>query len=240
MFFKKSIILNCYTSRSDVFNYFPIQETKKTFPKWLKTLKKSYFNSVEDCLYTVKNCPAFVDYFLTGFTLPLWSDLALTVGKNGTDAYRWQYSDCRSQIDFHSLDQMGLDIKDYQHFKLLSPWVFSCSEDINFLWSRPSWRFGDMPETVQILDGVVNYKINAATHINMLVKKTEKNQNILLSAETPMAHIIPLTERKIVLKTHLVTEEVMNSIMSVGSRISFPPQNKKKIQKALKGKFRTL
>ena len=240
MFRKKEIVVNCYTYKSDVYNYFPIVETKKTFPAWLKKVKNSYFNSENDYFESVKSCPAFVGYFLQGFVLPMWSDLALEVGKSGSDTYKWQYSDLQSQIGIHPYIQFGLSEKEYQHFKLCSPWAISCTEDVPFLFSGPSWRFGDIPETVEILNGVVSYKTNAGTNVNMLVKRTETNQEFIIKAATPLVHIIPLTEKKLVIKTHLVTKETWDSILNVGARTSFIYKTKKKIQQKFKGKFKTL
>jgi len=242
MFFKKEkeIILNCYTHRSEVYNYFPVVETKKTFPSWVKKLKNSYFNSNKDHFENVTSCPAFIDYFRTGFVIPLWSDVCLEVGEIGSNSYRWQYSDLKSHMAFHPYDQFGLDAKEYQHFKVDSPWVFSCSEDVKFLFSRPSWRFGDIPNTVEILNGVVEYRTNAATNINMLVKRMEKHQEFVIKANTPLVHIIPLTERKIIVKTHLITREVWDSVVSVGNGSSFKCATKKKIHRMFKDKFKTL
>lgn len=242
MFFKKDkkIVLNCYTYRADVYNYFPIVETKKTFPTWLKNVKKTYFNSEKDYFESVKGCPAFVAYFTKGFVLPMWSDLSLEAGPKGSNSYRWQYSDLKSRVGMHLYSQLGLSETEHQHFKLVSPWVFSCSEDVQFLFSRPSWRFGDIPETVEVLNGVVSYKTNAGTNINMLVKRTEAPQEFIIKAGTPLVHIIPLTERKIIIKTHLVTREVWDSILSVGACTSFVSKTKKKIQRAFKGDFKTL
>ena len=242
MFFKKEkeIILNCYAHRADVYNYFPIVETKKTFPDWLKTVKKNYCNSDRDRFESVKSCPAFVDYFRTGFVLPMWSDLSIEVGPEGSGTYRWQYSDYKSQVSTHPPEQLGINEKKYQHLKLVSPWVFSCSENIKFLFSAPSWRFGDMPRTVEVLNGIVNYKTNAGTNINMLVERTKEQQGFVVKAHTPLAHIIPLTDKKIIVKTHLVTREVWESVVSVNSNTSFVSATKKKIQQAFKGDFKNL
>jgi hypothetical protein len=242
MFFKKEkeIIVNCYTYRSDVYNYFPIVETKKTFPSWLQKVKNSYFNSDKDCFDSVKSCPAFVDYFRTGFVIPLWSDLFLEVGPKGSDRYRWQYADLKSKIGIHPHQQFGLCETEYQPFKLCSPWAFSCSEDVQFLFSAPSWRFGDLPITVEVLNGVVSYRTNAGTNINMLVKRTEAQQEFTIKTGTPLVHVLPLTEKKVRIKTHLVSVEVWDSILGVGTRTSFVAKTKKKIQKAFTGKFKTL
>ena len=242
MFFKKEkkIVLDCYTSNASAYNYFPIVETKKTFPRWLQKLQAPYFKSPEDHKENVKSCPAFVDYFRLGLVFPLWSDLWLEVGEIGSDLYRWQYSDFVSHMEFHPNKQYGLDKKEYQHFKLISPWVFSCSEDIKFFWSEPSWRFGDFPETVEILNGVMSFKTNAITNINMMVKRTKEPQKFLIKANTPLTHLIPLTDKKVELRVHLVNDEVLKSIDAVSTRVSFFSREKKKIQHSLKTKFKTL
>jgi len=242
MIFKKEkeIVLNCYTYRADVYNYFPVVETKKTFPTWLKKVKNSYFNSKDDYFEGLKSCPAFIEYFTKGFVLPMWSDLSLEVGPSGSDSYKWQHSDRRSEISIHPYIQTGLSEQEYQHLKLCSPWGFSCSEEVKFLFSAPSWRFGDLPSTVEILNGVVNYRTNAGTNINMLVKRTGEQQKFIIKAGTPLVHVIPLTEKKVIIKTHLVNKETWDSVLSVGARTSFSSKAKKKIQQTFTGKFKTL
>ena len=237
----KPITLNCYTYRSDVFNYFPIAEASKYLPEWVKTLKKPSKHPAGN-VDTLKSCPAFIGYFSAGFILPLWSDIFLEVGQEGSTSYRWQYADQQSEMGFHSQEQIGSNFpaEKYQHFKLASPWVFSCDEDIDFLFAEPSCQFDKIAETVKIVDGIINFKWSAPTNINMFIKRKEADQEILLEAGTPMIHLFPLTGRKVVIKTHLVPRETYESVARKSGLTSFFARKKRKTQLSLKTKFHIL
>lgn len=237
MFSKKEIVLDCYTYRSEVYNYFPIAKGSKHFPEFFKNTKKI---PPKSSYGTLLHCPAFIDYFKLGFVLPLWSDLFLEVGQKGSGSYKWQYADERSQMDFHGENQTGIPEKEYQQFKLVTPWVLSCKEDVQFLFSAPSWHFESFPNTLSIVNAVVDFKRNAATNINMVVQRLEQPHSFVLRANTPLIHLIPMTDKKIVLKTHLVPIEVYDSVEGPNRKVTFSSVCKKKIRNAHQGKFKTL
>jgi hypothetical protein len=228
MFLKrdKKIVLHCYTARSDVYNYFPITDASKTVPKWFKKLPRPYFNSTDDFVQNLKQCSAFLNYFSTGFTMPLWSDLSLVVGEEGTVDYKWQYSDHKSNLNIHFSDEWGnaLASSEYQHFKLESPWLFSCEENISFLAVKPDWQLDKFKglDSVHVLSGILEFKSQTSTNINMFVKRMENKENaLLIDCGTPIYRFIPLTEREVVIKTHLVSLEHFEKIKSKSTTISF-------------------
>ena len=222
---KKEIVLNCYTSRADVYNYFPVVEAKKKIPSWFKKLANPSFKNIDRQLSdptTLKQCVGFVEYFKKGFMLPMWSDLALEIGAKNTLDYSWQYSDLKSEMSTHHPEQTNcqFDPKLYQHLKLASPWYFSCEEDISFLAVEPGWQF-DLLGSIRVLSGIVDFKYQASTNINIFCLRQEKEEIILLKAGMPLYHFIPLTDRKIVLKTHLVSDEQFEKIGSKVTPITF-------------------
>lgn len=227
MFFKKQkeIILNCYTNRADVYNFFPIVETKKNIPKWFKELPTPRFKKIEDhnkANLNLKLCSGFIDYFKRGIELPLWSDLFIRVGKKNTLDYRWDYADRFSEIETHSAEETNnnFDPLLYQHLKLTSPWLFSCDEDISFLAMEPGWHFNALG-TARILPGVLNFKYQPNTNINMFIVREDKETDLLLSAGMPIYHFFPLTDRKITIKNHLVSNEEFRKIFEKGSPFTF-------------------
>jgi hypothetical protein len=56
-----------------------------------------------------------------------------------------------------------------------------------------------------LLDGVLDFKYQNGTNINFFLNNTIRNQ-VLLEAGTPMLHMIPLTEKKLEIKLHLIEE----------------------------------
>tara|TARA_R110000796_G_scaffold138332_3_gene254440 strand:+ start:435 stop:1196 length:762 start_codon:yes stop_codon:yes gene_type:complete len=226
---KKEIVLHCYTNRADVYNYFPIVKASKAIPEWFKRLPVPTYKSPTDHERNLKECVAFSSYFSKGFILPLWSDLFLDIGKQGTDAYTYQYADERSSIDFHPATNTGNHFSDfeYQHLKLMSPWVFCCDEKIEFLATGPEWYF-DKIQPVNIVGGVLDFKTNSNTHVNAYVKRKEEGQHIILEAGCPIYHFIPLTEKKVRLETHLVNNETYQKLNDKNTPVTFRREFQKK------------
>ena len=61
-----------------------------------------------------------------------------------------------------------------------------------------------------ILPGIMDFKYNHGTNVNMFFPKVDNK--ILFKAGTPLAHIIPMSENKVEIKTHVVTEAEMEKI----------------------------
>lgn len=219
---KKDIVLNLYTCAPSVFNYSPIVEAKKEIPSWFKKLPMPYFNSPADHDLNMKVCTGVVDYYTNGFFLNLWSDLYLNIGRVGTTFYEWQYSDRESNLNTHRVDQWGhvLPETEYQHLKLQTPWIATCDTDIDFLVTQPDWRF-DIDDKIHISSGILNFKYQCAMNVNLFIKRQKEDLEINLRYGTPLLHITPLTERKVILKTHLVDHPKFMAIGAKNRPISF-------------------
>ena len=200
-FLKKPIVLHCYTNRADVFNYAPVKKSNEFIPDWWKAVPKTVDNP--DSLFsgrTIKTCVGFTDLYSAGFMVPMWSDFAIKVGPIGDSFYFWEYADGQSKAVEHPQTQRGdaYPTTHYQHLKLISPWAFSCDEDVRFLLTGPTWNIAN-PENV-----------------NTLFIKQETPFRYDIAVGDPLLHIIPLTERKIVLERHLVDDTTFKNIDAVG------------------------
>lgn len=244
-FFKKEIVVDCYTSRADVFNFSPIQKANKHLPSWWKALPKTVQKPDNPALQvsTMKHCAGFTDLFSKGFMLPLWSDLSLTIGGQREDSshqYRYQFADGESYIDHHAEFEWGgtYPLTHYQHLKMLSPWRIVCNEDINFLVLQPTWTIKN-PEEMFIPPGMLNFKYQCGTNINMFYKRKPEDTVYMLEHGQPLLHFVPLTERKIKLQLHLVSEETLKRIASIGRANTFinKYKNNKRILKESKCPF---
>jgi len=199
----KPITVNCYTWDKHVYKYASIQTSKNFYPIWYKKLIKE--KNKEDIFSTdISQCVGFKKLYQNGFVIPLWSELFLSIGEINNPSIDWQFADKKSNIEFHPLSQMGdwLNENDIQHCKLQSPWKIECNEDIDFFWSEMSWNTSI--NTMKVLPAIVDYKHQNASEINLLIQRTKERQNIKLDFNTPMAHIVPLSERKLIIKNHLI------------------------------------
>jgi len=239
-FFKKDIILHCYTADASVYNYAPIQKAANFLPEWWRNLPKFVPDSAGvdklNPIPTMKYCAGFTNIFSKGFILPLWSDLNLLIGElqdpglPGHNDYRYQFSDLRSEIVVHLEEQYTgvYPTNAYQHLKLLSPWAVRCEEDIEFAAIQPTWNFNN-PENMFIPPGTLNFSYQTNTNINFFWKRDKEKKLHNLTFGQPLLHYIPLTERKIQLQHHLVTVEEFKRVMSINTATSFTNKYKKNI-----------
>ena len=228
-FLNRPVVLHCYTDRADIFNYAPIGRASKFIPDWWKALPKSvgfntaskepFDNSIEN---TMKGCVGFTNLYKTGFIIPMWCDFALEIGKINSGQYKYRFSDNTSVASMHPQDQRGAIYpeENYQHIKIHSPWKFVCEEEIDFLTVEPTWSIST-PDSIKILPGVINFKYQYGTNINTIWTRRDEDIRYVLEYNQPLVHVIPLTDKKVVLKLHLLNTEDFANMCSSARPIKF-------------------
>lgn len=202
--FRKTVKLDCYTARPDVYSHASIAPSSKCLPSWFKSLPKTGKYDMPN----MKGCPGFIDLYKSGFILPMWSDLKITLGGEDTTEYSWQYADTTSEAHVHPEEQRGsfAPPKEFAHLKLQSPWAFECDTDIKWLFIQNAWGMENLPEVI-IPPGAVSYYYQLATNVNMLIRKKKEASEVVIPYLTPLVHIVPLTEKEVIFETHLISQE---------------------------------
>ena len=211
LFTRKKLVLDVFTTRSEVAEQYPVDYARKFLPEWWKKLPSQIED--ETTIYprpTAKRCVGITEYYKNGIIIPLWSDLM--VSSNEGD-WQWQFSDEASEAHTHAYEQMT-DIHPENarfHMKLISPWLFKCKEDIKWVWTHPSWNFPN--NNVVVPSAVVDYKYNPGTNINIFVDNT-RNHKTLIPAGLPMVSVFPMSERRVELRRHVVDHTEMSKIVN--------------------------
>lgn len=241
MFFfkKKPIYLDCYTTQNHVHNFFKIESTKKYVPDWFRNLPSTFSNPKSVIpIPTAKTCSGIINYFKSGFVIPLWTDaqFGYTPINNGyttTLQLTTQFADQTTQAQVHVQDQIGNEFmpnETYLHFKVFSPWAFKCSEDIEWLWTQPTYNF-KYPDELIMLPGSIEFKHNSNVFINFSIRKhnAEGKPNLLtLNAGQPLVQLTPVTEREVVVRNHLVDVAEWQRIYQTNNRVFFFNNHNKK------------
>lgn len=236
MFFKpKKIILNCYTCRADVFENARPNKASNFFPEWWKKTPKTFKNPNQIMpLPTIKGCYGFTEQFQHGFMLPMWSDFALELRADG--GIRWEFSDRKSEAAPHMAEQRGsfLPPEQFLHMKLVSPWAFTCAEDVHWQFIQPIWNF-DNPDKLLIPSGMIEFKYQHGVNVNMFFADRQKFGTRVIPFGQPLYHIIPMSEREVELRHHLVTVEEWMRLNDSHAGLSFSKSyiNHKKATKAM-------
>ncbi len=202
-----------------MYSYFPIDKASKRMPEWWKELPSSIItepNSLSE-VGSMKSCPGFTYYYNNAISLPLWSDVSIRTNEDA-DYIEWNFADKTSHAIPHDSRQKGTYLNNglgkYAHLKLISPWLFRCKEEIPFIFTGNTWAL-DNPEKIIIPPGVVNYKYQNITNINLFLK-VEGIQVAKLSADTSLVHIFPMSERDLEIKNHLISESEYKNLESLG------------------------
>jgi hypothetical protein len=206
MFFKKNeTVLTFHTSGSqqkiDLFS--PRYGNQQLLPNWYRTISKDP-NAV-----TLRSCPAFADLHKNSIGIPLWTDMTISYKGNRVTRINapYMYPD---MIQPHHEDQWGAGFANSFNVKLLSPWYVTANRDTPFLMHDAVWHKENLDE-YQVLSGIINFKYQHSSHINMMFPISEEEKTVELKAGTILAYLTPLSETKIKIKTQWETEEKLNS-----------------------------
>jgi hypothetical protein len=209
-FKKKKLIVDAFCSEEYIgaFEYSPIDYASKFYPEWWKKIEKPTYDWTKMVMSTnMRHCAGIINEYNNGIIIPMWSDLALSVENTPAVGINWKYqfADRISVIAIHPDKQRGEFKTDCFHFKIISPWLLQSEKNILFQCNVPYYNFNE-EMNFTVIPGTVDYFYQNYTNINCFTKPvTSEQQRIFLKSGQPIFHIKPLSDRKIVLKKHLIS-----------------------------------
>lgn len=212
--FNTKIIVDFYTTRPEVFEFAKPMKSSKFFPEWWKKLPKEQGADTLVPYSTMKRCVGFTDLYKKGFVLPLWSDLQVSLGEINNPTASWQFADFQSTAIDHPQDQRGdyLPSEQYQHLKLNNPWYAKCSEDIDWAFIDMPWNAAN-PENIIMPTGIMNYHHQHSLNINLFFPRSAKPRIESLKYGQPLVQLIPLTERDVECRYHLISDNELHKVV---------------------------
>ena len=173
---------------------------------------------------TLRRCPALNDFFLSGIVIPLWTDLEFYVDSKAK-RIEWRYSNNYDGIEMiqpHPPEQYPTIAHKYLHAKIISPWIADCTHDFKWYMTKPSYMTSEFEDQdVVFLDGVLNYKNNFTTNVNLFFPVRDSSYTVKFSANKPFQKLIPLTEQSINMSVSYCTREYYTNASLFGRRISY-------------------
>jgi len=197
---KKKITLDCFTTKAYVIECAPIVPAIKLVPDWWKNIPN------QDAVYTLtmRHCAGMVDYYKKSVAIPLWASMAITVGED--KHYSWMFSDHTTEAVVHDTKiQAPNFLNDYGHLKITSPWLLKCKEDINWVWSHPTYDYANNNQ-INSFPAITNFYYQHQTHINTMVS-LEKPQTIVIPQGQILTMLTPMSDRKVEVIRHLVSDD---------------------------------
>jgi hypothetical protein len=231
-FKQNKIILDCFTKEESILKTAPIDYAIKHIPDWWKQLSSSVIS--EDGfspMPTAKKCVGIVDYYKHSIAIPLWSDLAIKIGEQ--NSYQWHFADNTTHAIVHDLKSQATGfLPNCGHMKIISPWLFQTKEELKWVWSHPNYSFKDNND-ITSLPAIIDFKYQNGTNINIMLNLQEQ-KTILLNHGQVMAHITPMTDKKIEIVRHLVSEQEFNRLSGLNRNVTFLDKYKTIKQKTKK------
>ena len=204
----KPLILNCYTTDERVYNSAKINYATKFMPDWFKKTPNEVKLKDGTIEGSIKNCHGLTEMYRTAIVIPCWTDFTLEIlTKNNEDLYRWTSPKQNFRVEAHAPEQyQKFAGKDGTSLRLVSPWLFQCDEEVNFVWHQPTWNMRDILDKLTLLPATVDYYSQAATSINYFLVRRDFERKVVLKALEPLVMLQALDARRVQIKNHLVTE----------------------------------
>ena len=218
-FFRRPTInIDCFTSRRNVIEYAPVSPAIEFIPGWWKKLPKESRLKSFYPVPTMKTCVGVIDYYSKSIALPLWSELEILVLESGD--FSFQYADGVSRGEIHSAVQYEGFLEDtkYKHFKLSSPWIFKCKENINWMYSCPTYNLKSFDNFI-MPPGLLNFSKQPYTNIQLLIN-TSKPKTMTIPFQMPFL-LTPMSDKKINITRHLISKEEHMSMNELGLPSTF-------------------
>lgn len=219
-FFRKpKLTVHCYVSEkfSHVYELAPIQKANKFFPEWWKAAAKSSVNwETTHLSQTIKNCVGIQDHYGHGLIIPMWTDLAIST--NGQGGIANQFSDLITTNDYQEVELRCGFKPSKINMKIASPWRFVSEKDV--YWTMMPVYWDQLEEqSWEVMPGTIDFHYNYSTNVNMLIDTTKGSS--MIKHGQPLCHIVPLSERELVIKNEMLTEREFDILCNKTRPITF-------------------
>lgn len=210
IFKKSTIILDCFISDDRIANLFPIEKTINAIPTWWKSLPKEInLDNYPVPMSTIKRCPGFKDLFANSITIPAWGEYRLFLDPSG----QFSYLSPNHKIEAvsHSNSQFQNAFDNYSHLKLTSPWFIKEKSGVKFSMLQAVWHQTNPSEFI-IPPGMLEFKYQHATHINLISSVGMQRKEITISAGNPITYLVPLTEKSVEIRVQVIDDKECNKL----------------------------
>ena len=126
----------------------------------------------------------------------------------------------------HDERDFGHHKPDMVHLKITSRWAFVEKTGVKFVWIKPDWHHKN-PLAYWTVPGIIEYKYQHGVLHNLMIPYNTKLQ---IDTGTPWLQLIPLSEKPIEVKCHLVSTQELEQIMNANAQISTTGGYLKKIK----------
>jgi len=213
-FFRKpKVIVDCFIDSKIMAEAYAIRRGIKCTPEWWQKLTPTCpvsISGVTEQIPTAKKCSGFMSLYKESWMVPMWSDVTLHTSSEGQFKYKFATGADWATMFTHPPSQFTGGFPDKIHFKINCPWHLAEKTGVNFVFMPAYWSLIDLFPGLGFLPGVINFSTNHSIHVNILASKV--NARYDFAAGTPLVHLIPISDKEVVFKTHAITEQELTQM----------------------------
>lgn len=216
------IVMDCFTYDQCTYVNTPIIKSGKAVPEWWKELPpyRVSFDNINDNPYhlnshelTARDCYAIIELYKVGVVVENWCDISIKT-QNGD--FNYWYTSCEKP-EVHNRGQLGNAFPNHHHLKLVSPWIIREKTGVKFLWIGAEWALDNLE--LKVLPGVLRFDIVTTINVNIMFPK--RDGEFVIPAGQSLAQLVPLTEKRLKVRNHLVTEQEYEKYKMTSMSVSF-------------------
>lgn len=207
------IVLDCFTSDPMAYELGKINYGKNFYPEWFKKTPLTMNNHS-----TIRSCLGLTDFYKTGIVIPSWFSLKIDIlpNEDGSIYYDYFFNSHGPELINHNKSQYSnFSDNTKENLKISTPWAFRCNKDIKFVWSQPTWHDHNILSNMHLLPAVLDFYNQNTANISWMITSKTVNSTIEINPLDPLVILHPMTEKKVFLKNHLVSEKEYLKITSL-------------------------
>jgi len=214
-FKRKKIVVDCFTIHQSVYDLYKIRPAIKYFPEDAKAMP-NFYNVVDDYTKityetaTIRKCVGLINLYKQGFIMPMWTDFICEPKSSLTKKTAVAMIALPFQYQMHDRKQFLTMFENYIHLKLEGVWRLREKTGVQFLWNSPTWNLHSHTQNFTVVPGSVSYDYQSQTNVNMFINKDI--DKFMIESGTPLVHIVPITDKEVVLKHHLVDQTEFSKV----------------------------
>lgn len=226
MFFLKrsKIVVDCFTDKESVFNLYKIRKATAFFPDEIKNVPAmvpscDQQTNIEFEMPTIKRCNGIQDLYKNGAIIPFWTTFISQPKKHSEGQSTIGMLTVPYSFNTHPKIQYPGILEDCTHVKFSGVWNLREKTGIKFVWQSAFWNLLHHKDHFLVPPAIVDYKRQAQTNVNVFINNN--CEKFTIEGGEPMVHLIPMTEKTVEYKCHLVTEKEFDKINPVPNDYGF-------------------
>lgn len=206
----KIINITANSTNQQLIDLFPIKRAKDAYPNWFKRLKTPSNRDRSDA--NVKVCPGLTDLYNNSLIINSWQDYEITVNSNGSVLIKCPNHEF-SAVSHTIASQAAGAWPNYVNVKLTSPWFLTSTDSTFWLMTAAIWS-QSTPSQYVIVPGVLEFKIQNQTNINLLFPILDHNKTYTIKAGDPLVTLTPMSSNAINLNLKYITYDQLQKLTS--------------------------